>query len=234
MSEAPSGRGDSEAVIALRGVERAYRVGAENVYVLRAIDLDVRRGEFLTVMGPSGSGKSTLLNVLGMLDADWRGTYRLLGHPVHDLRQRERLALGRRHIGFVFQEFHLLEDLTVYENLEVPLSYRDVPRREREAVVADSLDRFGIVAKKDLLPGQLSGGQRQLVAVARAVIAEPDVVLADEPTGSLHRSQGDLIMDLLGELNRAGTTIVQVTHDEAYAARGDRVVHLLDGWLTGS
>jgi len=227
----PVGAPASEPIIALRGVERLYRVGAEDVYVLRAIDLDVRRGEFLTVMGPSGSGKSTLLNVLGMLDGDWRGTYRLLGHPVHELRPRARLDLGRRHIGFVFQEFHLLEDLTVYENLEVPLSYRDVARRDREAIVADALDRFGIVAKKGLLPGQLSGGQRQLVAVARAVIAEPAVVLADEPTGSLHRSQGDRIMDVLGELNRAGTTVVQVTHDEEHARRGDRVVRLLDGWL---
>jgi ABC-type lipoprotein export system ATPase subunit len=221
-----------ETVIALRGVERSYRSGAAETFVLRAIDLDVRRGEFLTVMGPSGSGKSTLLNVLGMLDADWRGTYHLLGQAVHEMSARKRRALARRHIGFVFQEFHLLEDLTVYENLEVPLSYRDVPRREREALVADTLDGFGIVAKKDLLPSQLSGGQRQLVAVARAVIAEPTVVLADEPTGSLHSSQGDMIMDLLMELHRTGATIVQVTHNEAHAARGDRIVQLRDGWLT--
>jgi len=191
----------------------------------------VETGEFVTLMGPSGAGKSTLLSILGMLDADWRGEYYLMGEPVHAMKPRARIELNKRYIGFVFQQYHLLDDLTVYENLEIPLSYRNVKRKERQAIVADALDRFQIVGKKDLYPSQLSGGQQQLVAVARAIIAEPAVILADEPTGSLHSSQGRMIMDLLRQLNEEGTTIIQVTHNEEYAAYGERIVHLMDGWV---
>jgi ABC-type lipoprotein export system ATPase subunit len=215
----------------LRNVEKSYRTGAGETFVLRRIELDVREGEFITIMGPSGAGKSTLLSILGMLDGDWRGEYWLYGEPVHALKPRQRIELNKRYIGFVFQQYHLLDDLTVYENLEIPLSYRNVRRKDRQAQVADTLDRFQIVGKKDLYPAQLSGGQQQLVAVARAVIAEPKVILADEPTGSLHSSQGRMIMDLLARLNREGTTILQVTHNEEYAAYGGRVVNLRDGWI---
>jgi ABC-type lipoprotein export system ATPase subunit len=218
-------------MIRLRGVEKSYRVGGGETFVLRRIDAEIADGEFVTVMGPSGAGKSTLLAILGMLDADWRGQYWLYDHAVHSLRPRHRIELNKEYMGFVFQQYHLLDDLTVYENLEIPLSYRNVKRRERQAVVADTLDRFNIVGKKDLYPNQLSGGQQQLVAVARAVIAEPRVILADEPTGSLHSSQGERIMELLAQLNREGTTIVQVTHNEKYAAYGNRVVQLRDGWI---
>jgi ABC-type lipoprotein export system ATPase subunit len=182
-------------------------------------------------MGPSGAGKSTLLSILGMLDGDWRGEYYLFGEPVHAMKPRARIELNKKYIGFVFQQYHLLDDLTVYENLEIPLSYRNVKRKERQAIVADSLDRFQIVGKKDLYPSQLSGGQQQLVAVARAIIAEPAMILADEPTGSLHSSQGRMILDLLKQLNREGTTIIQVTHNEEYAAFGDRIIQLRDGWI---
>jgi ABC-type lipoprotein export system ATPase subunit len=185
-------------------------------------------------MGPSGAGKSTLLSILGMLDGDWRGEYWLSGEPVHELDVAERGELAKRHVGFVFQQYHLLEDLTVYENLEIPLSYRNVPRKERQALVAESLDRFQIVAKRDLFPSQLSGGQQQVVAVARALIARPSIILADEPTGSLHSDQGRMIMDLLRELNRQGTTIIQVTHNPEYAGYGDRVIRLADGWIVES
>ena len=190
-----------------------------------------RRGLLIILSSPSGAGKSTLLSILGMLDGDWRGEYYLDGHAVHGLKPRQRNELGKRFVGFVFQQYHLLDDLTVYENLEIPLSYRDVKRGERQAIVADVLDRFAIVAKKDLFPSQLSGGQQQLVAVARAVIAEPKIILADEPTGSLHSSQGEMIMELLKSLNEGGTTIIQVTHNEAYAAYGHRVIQLKDGWI---
>jgi ABC-type lipoprotein export system ATPase subunit len=184
-------------------------------------------------MGPSGSGKSTLLGILGMLDGEFGGEYRFLGRPVHELKVKERNALHKENIGFVFQQYHLLDDLTVYENLEIPLSYRDVKRKERQARVAEVLDRFGIVAKQDLFPTQLSGGQQQQVAVARAVIAEPKLILADEPTGSLHWSQGERIMELLRELNETGTTIIQVTHDERVAGYGGRTIQLADGWIAG-
>ncbi|HKJ91911.1 MAG TPA: ABC transporter ATP-binding protein, partial [Longimicrobiales bacterium] len=184
-----------------------------------------------TVMGPSGAGKSTLLHILGMLDADWQGEYFFLGHPVHALKPKQRNLVHKEHIGFVFQSYHLLDDLTVYENLEIPLTYRNVKKSERQALVADILDRFNIVGKKDLFPSQLSGGQQQIVGVARAVIASPSIILADEPTGSLHRSQGQVIMDLFKQLNNQGTTIVQVTHDEVVAGYSDRIVNLLDGWI---
>jgi ABC-type lipoprotein export system ATPase subunit len=197
--------------------------------VLDAVDLEVHEGDFVTVMGPSGAGKSTLLAVLAMLDHDWRGELWFHGEPVHQMNARERIALGRRTVGIVFQRFHLLDDLTVAENLEVPLSYRDMPGAQRKARVADALDRFGIVGKKDLYPAQLSGGQQQLVAIARAVIAEPKLLLADEPTGNLHTEQGAQVMTLFAQLNRAGTTIVQVTHSEAIAAHARRVVRMRDG-----
>jgi putative ABC transport system ATP-binding protein len=221
-------------VIRLREVEKSYPQGNGRVWVLRQIDLDVRQGEFLTIMGPSGAGKTTLLAILGMLDHEWSGEYEFLDEPVHRLKPKDRIALNKAYIGFVFQQYHLLDDLTVAENLDLPLSYRDVPRKERQALVADMLDRFNIVGKKDLFPTQLSGGQQQLVAVARAVIGNPKVILADEPTGSLHSSQGRMIMDLLKRLNDEGTTIIQVTHNEQWAACGDRVVELFDGWMARS
>jgi ABC-type lipoprotein export system ATPase subunit len=218
-------------MIRLRDLEKSYKSGAGETFVLRRISNDIEKGEFVTIMGPSGAGKSTLLSILGMLDGEWRGEYYLMGEPVHALKPRQRIELNKKYIGFVFQQYHLLDDLNVYENLEIPLSYRNVPRKERQAIVADALDRFNIVGKKDLFPSQLSGGQQQLVAVARAVIAEPSVILADEPTGSLHSTQGRMIMDLLKQLNEEGTTIVQVTHNEEYARYGDRVIQLKDGWI---
>jgi putative ABC transport system ATP-binding protein len=218
-------------MIKLRNVEKSFKTGAGETFVLRRITSDIAKGEFVTIMGPSGAGKSTLLSILGMLDGDWRGEYYLMGEPVHAMKPRARIELNKRYIGFVFQQYHLLDDLNVYENLEIPLSYRNVKRKERQAIVADALDRFQIVGKKDLYPNQLSGGQQQLVAVARAIIAEPAMILADEPTGSLHSSQGRMIMELLKQLNREGTTIVQVTHNEEYAAYGDRIIQLKDGWI---
>ncbi|MDT8368459.1 MAG: ABC transporter ATP-binding protein [Longimicrobiales bacterium] len=218
-------------MIQLRDIEKSWRIGAGETFVLRRIHAEIREGEFVTIMGPSGAGKSTLLSILGMLDAEWRGEYYLDGHPVHSLRPRQRQELSRRYMGFVFQQYHLLDDLTVRENLELPLSYRNLRRAEREAIVADTLDRFSIVGKKDLYPSQLSGGQQQLVAVARAIVAEPRVILADEPTGSLHSSQGVRVMELLERLNEEGTTIIQVTHNEAFARYGTRVIQLRDGWI---
>ena len=218
-------------MIRLRNVEKFYEIKAGRSYVLRRIDLDVRDGEFITIMGPSGAGKTSLLNILAMFDSEWSGEYELAGHPIHGLKPKQRREINKQLIGFVFQQYHLLEDLTVYENLEIPLSYRNVKRSERQALVADILDRFQIVGKKDLYPSQLSGGQQQLVAVARATIASPKLILADEPTGSLHTSQGQMIMDLLKQLNDEGTTIIQVTHNEAWAAYGDRIIQLRDGWI---
>ena len=218
-------------MISLRSVEKSYPAGPSRTWVLRQITLDIREGEFVTVMGPSGAGKSTLLAILGMLDGAWSGEFRFLEHAVHTMKPKDRVALNKRYIGFVFQQYHLLDDLTVYENLDIPLSYRDVKKAERQAIVADALDRFGIVAKKGLYPRQLSGGQQQLVAVARAVIAQPKLILADEPTGNLHSSQGKEIMELFRRLNGEGTTIVQVTHSETNAAYGNRIVNLMDGWI---
>jgi putative ABC transport system ATP-binding protein len=218
-------------MIYLNNIERSHATPAGRTWVLRQVTLNIARGDFVSVMGPSGAGKSTLLNILGMFDSEWSGEYWLDGQPVHELPQKKRADLGRRHIGFVFQQYHLLDDLTVYENLEIPLTYRDVPRSERQAVVADMLDRFGIVGKKDLYPAQLSGGQQQLVAVARAMVANPVLILADEPTGALHSDQGRMIMQTMKQLNDAGTTIVQVTHSEENARYGTRVIQLRDGWL---
>jgi len=218
-------------MISLRNVEKSYPQGGGQAFVLRQITLDIRAGEFVTVMGPSGAGKSTLLAILGMLDGAWTGDYQLLEHGVHALKPKDRVALHKRYVGFVFQQYHLLDDLTVAENLDIPLSYRDIKKSERQAMVADSLDRFGMVAKKDLYPRQLSGGQQQLVAVARSVIHKPTLLLADEPTGNLHSTQGREIMELFKQLNVGGTTIVQVTHSETNAAYGNRIVQLKDGWI---
>jgi len=218
-------------MIRLRNIEKAIKQGAGQIFLLRRIDLEIAAGEFVTVMGPSGAGKSTLLAILGLLDHAWTGEYELFGEQVHKLNARQRAELAKRTIGFVFQQYHLLDSLTVAENLEVPLSYRDMKSSERQALVADTLDRFAIVAKKDLYPTQLSGGQQQLVGVARAVIAKPKLLLADEPTGNLHSEQGEEIMRLFRELNRQGTTIVQVTHSEVNAGYGNRVVRLRDGWI---
>ena len=220
-------------LISLRHVEKQYDTKAGFTYVLRQITSEIAAGEFVTIMGPSGAGKSTLLNILGGHDATWEGEYFLDGHPVHRLRAKDRMALTKQLVGFVFQQFHLLDDLTVDENLDIPLSYRNVPRAERAALVADTLDRFHIVGKKDLYPNQLSGGQQQLVAVARAIIAKPRLLLADEPTGNLHTDQGREIMELFKKLNEGGTTIIQVTHSDANAAYGRRVVRLRDGWMEG-
>ncbi|HXY40080.1 MAG TPA: ABC transporter ATP-binding protein [Vicinamibacteria bacterium] len=220
-------------MIELRGVEKSYPQGPATVWVLRRIDLKIAEGEFVSIMGPSGAGKSTLLHILGMHDAEFGGEYTLVGESVHRLSRKDRHELQKRTIGFVFQSYHLLDDLTVAENLELPLSYRNLKKSERQAIVADTLDRFQIVGKKDLYPRQLSGGQQQLVAVARAIVASPRLILADEPTGNLHSEQGREIMELFCKLNAEGTTIVQVTHSETNAGFGRRVIRLRDGWLVG-
>jgi putative ABC transport system ATP-binding protein len=221
----------SHALVALRNIEKSYAHGTSRTYVLRRINLDIKEGEFISIMGPSGAGQSTLLHIIGMHDSAWTGEYYFLDQPVHKLGAKDRARLHKQHIGFVFQSYHLLDHLTVYENLDIPLSYRDIKKSERESLVGDILDKFSIVGKKDLYPNQLSGGQQQLVAVARAVISNPKVILADEPTGNLHSSQGREIMELFKKLNEAGTTIVQVTHSETNAAYGSRVVNLRDGWI---
>ena len=219
-------------MIKLRRIERSYPLAkAKFFYVLRDIDIDIEEGEFVSIMGPSGAGKSSLLHILGMHDHGWSGEYFLGDTAVHHLKAKERAALRNEQIGFVFQQYHLLDDLTVYENLEIPLSYRKVNKSERAAVVADTLDRFQIVGKKDLYPSQLSGGQQQIVGVARAIISNPKLLLADEPTGNLHSSQGEEIMNLFKKLNADGTTIVQVTHSEKNAGYGNRIIQLRDGWI---
>lgn len=219
------------SLIELEGIEKTYPLGEKLTYVLREIDLEVDEGEFVSVMGPSGAGKSTLLHILGMLDSPTAGTYRFLGHPVLDLNERDRTELHRDNIGFVFQSYHLIDELNVYENLETPLLYKRVKSAERKALVSDTLDRFNIVGKKGLFPNQLSGGQQQLVAVARSVITRPKLILADEPTGNLNSALGKEIMDLFRELNGEGTTIIQCTHSEKNADYGTRVIHLKDGWV---
>jgi ABC-type lipoprotein export system ATPase subunit len=218
-------------VIRMRNVEKSVAQGAGKAWLLRRIDLEVAEGDFVSVMGPSGAGKTTLLHILGLHDGDFSGEYHLDGHAVHSASRKDRLDLQKRTIGFVFQSYHLLDDLTVAENLDLPLSYRGHDRSQRQALVADTLDRFGIVGKKDLYPSQLSGGQQQLVGVARAVIAKPRLILADEPTGNLHSGQARDVMELFARLNREGATIVQVTHSEENAAYGRRVVRLSDGWI---
>jgi len=218
-------------MIQLRNLEKFYETGYGRTYVLRSVTLDIKEGEFVTIMGPSGAGKSTLLGILGMLDGEFGGEFHFVGHPVHKMRPKDRVQLNRQYIGFVFQSYHLLDNLTIYENLDIPLSYRNVKSAERAAMVADCLDRFSIVAKQNLFPNQLSGGQQQLVAVARAVIANPKLILADEPTGNLHTAQGKEIMTLFKKLNQDGATIIQVTHSEANAAFSDRIINLQDGWV---
>ncbi|MFL6513534.1 MAG: ABC transporter ATP-binding protein [Chthoniobacterales bacterium] len=219
-------------MIRLHNIERSYPLAKGRFfYVLRDVNIDIKEGEFVSIMGPSGAGKSSLLHILGMHDHAWTGEYFLNDVAVHHLKAKERATLRNEQVGFVFQQYHLLDDLTVYENLEIPLSYRKVSKNERTAIVADTLDRFQIVAKRDLYPRQLSGGQQQLVGVARAIISSPKLILADEPTGNLHSSQGEEIMELFKKLNGEGTTIIQVTHSEKNASYGDRVIQLRDGWV---
>jgi putative ABC transport system ATP-binding protein len=218
-------------LIQLRNLEKSFNTGVNKFYVLRRISLDIHAGEFITFMGPSGAGKSTLLAIIGMLDASWSGEYFFHDQPVHKMNNKQRNELHKYNIGFVFQSYHLIDNLTVYENLEIPLSYKNIPQKERASLVCDALDRFNIVAKKDLFPNQLSGGQQQLVGVARAVIQNPKLILADEPTGNLHSSQGEEIMQLFKKLNDSGTTIIQVTHSEKNATFGNRILNLADGWL---
>ena len=218
-------------MISLRGVEKFYETGVGKTFVLRRINIDIREGEFVSVMGPSGAGKSTLLHIIGMHDSAWAGEYNFLEQPVHKLGKKERADLRNKNIGFVFQSYHLLDHMTVYENLEIPLSYRDVKKAERESIVCEVLDRFQIVGRKGLYPSQLSGGQQQLVGVARAVVANPKLILADEPTGNLHSDQGREIMELFKKLNEEGTTIIQVTHSEVNASYSNRVINLRDGWV---
>jgi putative ABC transport system ATP-binding protein len=218
-------------MIELKDITKIYSNGGQNTYVLRGINLEVKQGDFITLMGPSGAGKSTLLHIIGLLDDESSGQYFLNGEKVNGLSEKKRVALHREYIGFVFQAYHLIDDLTVYENLETPLLYKKVKSAERKSMVCDILDRFQIVGKKDLFPSQLSGGQQQLVGVARAVIANPKIILADEPTGNLHSEQGKEIMELFKRLNREGTTIIQATHSETNAAYSNRIIRLLDGWI---
>lgn len=218
-------------MISLRNVTKYYSAGSLKTFVLRNINLDIKEGEFVSIMGPSGSGKSTLLHILGMLDEASEGEYIFLEKPVHKLSEKQRGELHKDSIGFVFQSYHLIDELTVYENIETPLLYQSVKKDERKSMVADILDRFNIVAKKDLFPHQLSGGQQQLVGIARAVVARPKVIFADEPTGNLNSAQGKEIMELFKQLNKHGTTIVQVTHSEANAEYGGRIISLYDGWV---
>ena len=218
-------------MIALHNLERSYKTGAGQTWVLRRIDLTIERGEFVTLMGPSGAGKSSLLNAIALLDDQWAGEYFFEGEAVHAMARKQRGELAKRSMGMVFQSYHLLDELTVAENIDLPLSYKNMPRAARQSLVADTLDRFNMVAKKDLFPSQLSGGQQQLVGIARALIHSPSLLLADEPTGNLHSEQAKEIMELFRELNRQGTTILQVTHSEANAAYGTRLLQLRDGWL---
>jgi putative ABC transport system ATP-binding protein len=218
-------------MIRLKNVERSYKTGAGQTWVLRRINLEIQAGEFVTVMGPSGAGKSSLLNVLALLDDQWGGEYWFHEVAVHAMNRKQRADVAKRNVGMVFQSYHLLDDLTVQENIDLPLSYKNIPRSERQSLVADTLDRFNIVGKKALYPSQLSGGQQQLVGIARAVIHRPALLLADEPTGNLHSSQAQEIMELFRTLNQEGTTIVQVTHSETNAAYGSRILEVRDGWL---
>jgi ABC-type lipoprotein export system ATPase subunit len=218
-------------MIQLKNIDRSYKSGAGQTWVLRRATLDIQQGEFITVMGPSGAGKSSLLNVLALLDDQWEGEYWFREDAVHQMKRKQRAELAKRNVGMVFQSYHLLDDLTVEENIDLPLSYKDIPRHQRQSLVADTLDRFQIVAKKALYPSQLSGGQQQLVGIARAVIHKPTLLLADEPTGNLHSGQAKEIMELFRDLNQQGMTIVQVTHSEVNASYGNRTIQLRDGWI---
>lgn len=218
-------------MVELKKIYKWVNTGANRIFLLKDINLTINEGEFVSIMGPSGSGKSTLLNIIGMLDGFDEGEYQFLGESVHQLKEKQRSQLYKKHIGFVFQAYHLIDELTVYENIETPLLYQDFKSSERKAMVADMLDRFQIVGKKDLFPSQLSGGQQQLVGIARALIAKPRLLLADEPTGNLNSKQGEEIMELFSQLNKEGVTIIQVTHSEKNAAFGSRIIHLLDGMV---
>jgi len=218
-------------MIKVKNLEKYYSNGSLKTYILRDISFEVNEGEFVSIMGPSGSGKSTLLHILGMLDVPTAGEYYFYDEPVHSLKEKKLSELHKSFIGFVFQQYHLIDELTVYENLETPLLYQKVKVENRKGKIAEILDRFNIVAKKDLFPNQLSGGQQQLVAIARAIIAQPKLILADEPTGNLHSEQGREIMELLKKLNEVGITIIQVTHSEENASYGNRIIRLKDGWI---
>ncbi len=218
-------------MIRLKNVEKYFEHGPAKTFVLRRVNAEIHEGDFVSIMGPSGAGKSTLLHLLGMHDSSWTGEYYFLDHPIHKLSKKDRSEIYKKYIGFVFQSYHLLDSLTVYENLDIPLSYRNIRKSERESIVCDSLDRFSMVGKKDLYPNQLSGGQQQLVAIARAMIASPKLILADEPTGNLHSSQGKEIMEIFKKLNDEGTTIIQVTHNEKNAEYGNRIIQIEDGWI---
>ncbi|WP_163322801.1 ABC transporter ATP-binding protein [Draconibacterium mangrovi] len=218
-------------MIQLKNIDKYYDAKFQRTFVLKGVNLDINQGEFVSIMGPSGAGKSTLLNIVGFLDEPNKGEYLFLDQPANQLKEKQKVQYHRSHIGFIFQAFHLIEEMNVYENIETPLVYRGVKGKERKAMVAEMLDRFNIVAKKDLFPSQLSGGQQQLVAIARAIVGSPKLLLADEPTGNLHSEQGQMIMELLKKLNDEGMTIIQVTHSEENAKYGNRIVRLKDGYL---
>jgi putative ABC transport system ATP-binding protein len=219
-------------MITLKHIYKYYDSKFQRTFVLKDINLEIAEGEFITVMGPSGAGKSTLLNIIGLLDEPNEGEYIFLDNPVHSINEKERVGFHRNFVGFIFQAFHLIDEITVYENIETPLVYKGVRASERKAMVAEMLDRFNIVAKKDLFPVQLSGGQQQLVGIARAIVGRPILLLADEPTGNLHTDQGRQIMELLGMLNKEGITVIQVTHNEQFAKYGSRIIRLVDGMIS--
>ena len=216
-------------MIKFRNIDKYYENKYQRSFVLKDVTLDIEKGEFVTIMGPSGAGKSTILNIIGLLDEPSQGEYYFLDEPVHKLKDRKKSEIHKHHIGFVFQAYHLIDELTVYENIETPLLYKGIKSKERKSMVAEMLDRFQMVAKKDLFPDQLSGGQQQLVGVARAIVGRPKLLLADEPTGNLHSEQGDEIMQLFKKLNEEGMTIIQVTHSEKNAQYGDRIIRIVDG-----
>jgi ABC-type lipoprotein export system ATPase subunit len=216
-------------MIQLKNIDKYYDSRFQRTFILKGVNLEIEQGEFVSIMGPSGAGKSTLLNIVGLLDEPNAGEYNFLGDPTLNIKEKLKVKYHRSHIGFIFQAFHLIEELNVYENIETPLVYRGVKGKERKALVAEMLDRFNIVAKKDLFPSQLSGGQQQLVAIARAIVGSPKLLLADEPTGNLHSEQGKMIMKLLKKLNEQGMTIIQVTHSKENAQYGSRIINLVDG-----
>jgi len=219
-------------MINLKNVFKYYDNKFQRTFVLKDIDLEIKEGEFISVMGPSGAGKSTLLNIIGLLDEPNEGEYFFYDKPVHNLKEKRKTEYHRNYIGFIFQAYHLIDELTVYENIETPLIYKGVKNKDRKGMVADMLDRFNIVAKKDLFPNQLSGGQQQMVGIARAIVGKPKLLLADEPTGNLHTEQGKVIMDFLKKLNEEGMTIIQVTHNSEFAKYGKRIINLVDGMMT--
>ena len=218
-------------MIHLSNIDKFYDSKFQRTFVLKGINLEVNEGEFVSIMGPSGSGKSTLLNIVGLLDAPSAGEYLLSGQPAVNLKEKQVVDYHRNFMGFIFQAYHLIEEMTVYENIETPLIYKGVKSRDRQAMVADLLDRFNMVAKKELFPQQLSGGQQQLVGIARAIVGKPKLLLADEPTGNLHSNQGEMIMETLKSLNNEGMTIIQVTHNEKFARYGKRIIRLEDGYI---